>query len=625
MVDVILNPWIGNTLEVYIDNMLVKSKLRKDHHQDLRDIFEAIRKHHMKVNPEICTFGVTSGKFLGYLVTKRGIEVDPAKIQAIVEMSSPKNLKEVQNLKGSLTALAPLEEVLKSAGKVGRIAKWNTHLDQFNIIHEIQHSQKSQVLEDFLADLPLDNHEEVRGILEVNEGKYPVDILDPSNQRRWEVFVDVPKNTEGAGISIVITTPTGERIVHALRLEFKGNTNNIVEYEVVVHALRLIIEMGITDVRLTSDSQLVIRQIGLEYNVYDETLSAYMDLAQTLASQIPTIKFRHLGRKELRHADALAYISSMLRYEGIKAIKITRVYEPSVIPQKSFAANRKDDVGEDIADNDVGEDIADDFHEDDIMTRANEDKYFKNEEDWRTEFHLFLKEGTLPADFKQARKVQSKVGRYNLRDGISCKKSFLGPLLHCLSREEGHRVLKDIYYGDAGNHSGMRSLADKAKMQGYYWPTMIRDAARMSRRCEECRRFAKRIHAPATKLNSVDSPWPFSKSGIDIVGLLIEGSGKIRFFIVDTYYFSKWVEAKALSRIHDSDVFTFIFQNIICRFGIPEIVSDNCKQLQGKNIYMLFDTFKIRKNKSTPIYPQRNGKAEATNKTLAIILKKQLD
>ncbi|XP_026428715.1 uncharacterized protein LOC113324633 [Papaver somniferum] len=306
---------------------------------------------------------------------------------------------------------APLEAVLKSAGKLGRITNWNTHLDQFSIIHEIQHSQKSQVLADFLADLPLDNDEEVRGIPEIDEGKDPVDILEPSNQRRWEVFVDGSKNMVGAGIDIVITTPIGERIVHVLRLEFRGHTNNIFEYEAVVHALRLIIEMGITNVRLTSDSQLVIRQIGLEYNVYDETLSAYMALVQALVSQIPNIKFRHSCRKELRHADALAYISSMLKDESIQAIKITRVYEPSVFPQESFATNREDDVGEDIADDDVGEEIADDFHEDDIMTRANEDEDFKNEEDWRTEVHLFLKEGTLPTDLKQARKVQPKEGR----------------------------------------------------------------------------------------------------------------------------------------------------------------------------------------------------------------------
>ncbi|XP_026395737.1 uncharacterized protein LOC113290316 [Papaver somniferum] len=444
---------------------------------------------------------------------------------------------------------APLEAVLKSVGKVGRIDKWNTHLDQFNIIHEIQHSQKSQVLADFLAYLPLDNDEEVMGITEANEGKDPIDILEPLNQRRCEVFVDGSRNKGGVGIGIVITTPTRERIVHALRLEFKGHTNNIVKYEVVVHALRLIIEMEITDVRLTSDSQLVIRRIGLEYNVYDDTLSAYMALVQTLDSQIPSIKIPILCRKDLRHADALAYISSMLKDESVKAIKITRLYEPSITSHQSFATNREDGVREDIGDDNVGEYIVEDFIEDDIMTRENEDEDFSNEEDWRTEIHRFLEEGMLPTELKQARKIQSKEGRYDLRDELLYKNSFLGPLLRCLSREEGYRISKYIHYGDAGNHIGMRSLADKAKIQGYYWPQMIRDAARMSRRCEE-------------------------------------------------------------------------FQ----RFGIPaEIVSDNGKQLHGKNIDMLLDTFKIRKNKSTPIYPQSNGQAEATNKTLGLILKNQLD
>ncbi|XP_026383041.1 uncharacterized protein LOC113278375 [Papaver somniferum] len=195
----------------------------------------------------------------------------------------------------------------------------------------------------------------------------------------------------------------------------------------------------------------------------------------------------------------------MLKDESVKAIKISRVYEPSITPHQSFATNREDDVGEDIADDDVGEDIDEDFIEDDIMTREKEDGYFSNEEDWRAEIHRYIEEGTLPTELKQARKIQSKAGRYDLRDGILYKKSFLGPLLRCLSREEGHRILKDIHYGDAGNHIRMISLADKAKMQGYYWPQMIRDASRMSRRCEECHRFAKKIHAPATKLNSVDS------------------------------------------------------------------------------------------------------------------------
>lgn len=123
--------------------------------------------------------------------------------------------------------------------------------------------------------------------------------------------------------------------------------------------------------------------------------------------------------------------------------------------------------------------------------------------------------------------------------------------------------MKDIHYGDAGNHSRMRLLADKAKTQGYYWTQMIQDAAMMARRCEEFQRLSKRIHSLATKLNLVGSPWPFTKWGVDIVGPLITGTGKRRFLIVAKDYFSKWVDAKALSRIKDVDVFTFIFQNNI--------------------------------------------------------------
>ncbi|XP_026428864.1 uncharacterized protein LOC113324791 [Papaver somniferum] len=183
------------------------------------------------------------------------------------------------------------------------------------------------------------------------------------------------------------------------------------------------------------------------------------------------------------YAEALAYISSMLKDENVKAIKVGRVYQPSGIPQQDFAIIDHED--------DVGEDTAEDFAEDDILSRENEDEDFSNEENWRTEVHIFLEQGALPADVKQARKVQPKAGRYQLRGGILYKKSFLVSLLR-------NRILKDIHYGDAGNHSGMRSLADKDKMQGYYWPQMIWDADMMTRRCEECQRFAKRIHAPET-------------------------------------------------------------------------------------------------------------------------------
>ena len=71
---------IGDTVEVYVDDMIVKSKKKEDHLQDLQKAFDRLNQFDMKLNPAKCSFGVSSGKFLGYMITRRGIEVDPAKI-----------------------------------------------------------------------------------------------------------------------------------------------------------------------------------------------------------------------------------------------------------------------------------------------------------------------------------------------------------------------------------------------------------------------------------------------------------------------------------------------------------------------------------------------------------------
>ena len=92
-------------MEVYVDDMLVKSKLSTDHLTDLRETFATLRKYQMKLNPEKCAFGVGSGKFLGFMVSQRGIEANPKKIKALIEMQSPRTVKEVQRLTGRVAAL----------------------------------------------------------------------------------------------------------------------------------------------------------------------------------------------------------------------------------------------------------------------------------------------------------------------------------------------------------------------------------------------------------------------------------------------------------------------------------------------------------------------------------------
>ena len=96
---------IRRNVQVYVDDMLVKSLHEDDHLNDLRETFDTLRSYNMKPNPNKCAFGVTVAKFLGFMVSQRGIEVNSEKIRAIMELEPPKTIKEVQSLNGKIATL----------------------------------------------------------------------------------------------------------------------------------------------------------------------------------------------------------------------------------------------------------------------------------------------------------------------------------------------------------------------------------------------------------------------------------------------------------------------------------------------------------------------------------------
>ncbi|KAL6329170.1 hypothetical protein AAG906_011629 [Vitis piasezkii] len=131
----------------------------------------------------------------------------------------------------------------------------------------------------------------------------------------------------------------------------------------------------------------------------------------------------------------------------------------------------------------------------------------------------------------------------------------------------------------------------RAHPQGYYWPTMKKDKATSSK-IDKCQRHAPIPHMPSETLKPISGPWPFAQWGMDIVGPLPTAPAQKKFMLVATDYFSKWVEAEAYASIKDKDVTKF------------HRLRNFCSELNIRNSY------------STPCYPQSNGQAEATNKTL---------
>ena len=98
-------PQLGKTIEIYIDDMVIKSKAESKHVSDLGNIFDILRKHKLRLNASKCSFGVRSSKFLGYMVTHREIEVNPKQIKAINNLQPPRSPKEVQRLTGITVTL----------------------------------------------------------------------------------------------------------------------------------------------------------------------------------------------------------------------------------------------------------------------------------------------------------------------------------------------------------------------------------------------------------------------------------------------------------------------------------------------------------------------------------------
>ncbi|RVW32530.1 hypothetical protein CK203_081262 [Vitis vinifera] len=163
----------------------------------------------------------------------------------------------------------------------------------------------------------------------------------------------------------------------------------------------------------------------------------------------------------------------------------------------------------------------------------------------------YLRTGTLPEDPKQAHKIRVQAARFTLIGGHLYKRSFTGPYLRCLGHSEAQYVLAELHEGICGNHTGGRSLAHRAHSQGYYWPTMKKDAAAYVQKC----------------------PWPFAQWGMDIVGPLPAAPAQKKFLLVATDYFSKWVEAEAYASIKDKDVTKFhCIQEFLFGIEYPEFI-----------------------------------------------------
>jgi len=186
--DTIFKGMIDRSVEVYVDDIVVKFDSCTQHIKDLQELFNALRKTNMRLNLEKCAFGVEGGKFLGFRITHRWIEANPEECRAIVEIGSLKNLKEVQLLIGRLTALSRFvprqaERTKSMVQLLQKATKFNWDETCEGIFQQLKEFLSSPaVIQKPRPDLPIVVY------LAVSEEAVSATLVQEVNKEEWPVY-----------------------------------------------------------------------------------------------------------------------------------------------------------------------------------------------------------------------------------------------------------------------------------------------------------------------------------------------------------------------------------------------------------------------------------------------------
>nr|GEY78969.1 reverse transcriptase domain-containing protein [Tanacetum cinerariifolium] len=564
---------MGRNIEVYVDDLVVKSHTEAEMVRDIEETFQTLSKINMKLNLKKCSFGLAEKVFLRYVIIPEGIKPYSDKTTAVLQLPSPQTIKETlkkcikksdfrwtaeveqafQQLKQHLSDLPllaapkPQEELIMylsaTHGAISAVLMTERGMAQTPVYHEHnityrpRTSIKGQILADFLNEIP-------------SNASQGVSVAE-TQEEPWTLFTDGSSCVDGSGAWLILTNPNEVEFTYVLRFQFAAS-NNEAEYEALIAGLRRATQMGVKNMQANVDSKPVANQVLGTYVAKEDNMIKYMEIAKGLVL-VEVLETKSKTGKE---------VTSVIEEEG-----------PT----------------------------------------------------WMTELVNYLKEGILPGDEKEVQKLRLKARQYELMEGVLYKRSFLTPWLRCVGPLQAEYVMKEIHEGSCSMHAGPRSVVAKAIRLGYFWPTMHKDTHDMIRRCNDCQ-----IHRPVTRhpqqpLTPIMAPWSFYKWGIDIACPFPKGSGKVKFLIVAMDYFIKWIEAKAVGTITGGQVKKFLWDNIVCRFGIPrEIISDNGKQFADNLFKDWCDKLNITQRFASVKHLQSNGLVERANRSLGEGIKARL-
>ncbi|GJV82399.1 reverse transcriptase domain-containing protein [Tanacetum coccineum] len=601
LVDNAFEGQVGRNLEVYVDDLVIKSHTEDELVRDIVETFRALRKINMKLNPKKYTFGATEGMFLGYLIEPDGIRPCPEKTKAVIQLPSPRTMKEVQSLNGKLAGLnrflsksadksLPLFKTLKKCAKKGDF-RWTTEAEEAFT----QLKQHIAALPTLVAPRP---GEELIMYLSATHGAISAVLLTDRGSVQTPVYFvsKALKETE-------INYSAMEKLILALVFAAKRLHRYFQAHPIVVitdQPIKQVISKPDASGRLQKWSMLlgehnisyrprtaVKGQVLADFVIEKPEIDAVLPQSD-VKLQEPWILFTD-GSSCVDGSGAGLILTNpegmeftyALRFE-FAATNNEAEYEALIaglcIAARMGVRNLEANVDSRLVANHVlGEYVA---KEDNMVQYLDKTKSLIQGFDRFTIRQVprgdnkkadalskiastsfaHLSKQVLVEILKnksisemeistEARRIRRTTQRFELRTGILYRCSFLQPWLRCVGPIQADYVLREIHAGSCSIHSGPRSVVARALRSGYYWPTMHRDARDMIQKCKDCQVHRPIPRQPQQELTPITSPWPFHKWGIDIAGPFPVAAGGLKFLIVAIDYFTKWIEAKAVATI----------------------------------------------------------------------------
>jgi ribonuclease HI len=306
---------------------------------------------------------------------------------------------------------------------------------------------------------------------------------------------------------VVLIDPNRDHVKYMVHLEFKA-TNNMVEYEALIFGLSAALSLGIRQLFVKGDSQLIIKQVRGECSCNEPRLAAYLLHVRKLEKDFTALELQHVPRADNSAADELSVRASTWAPvpEGVFERRLLR---PTSQPAEL-------DEGGETTTSKLAVLVA--YHLQNppktvcatvgpVNLVAPQPASQSGPDAWISEIWDYLKENILPEDHVTAERIVRLAKRYTMVEGDLYRRGANDILMRCITQEEGCELLVEIHEGECGSHSASRTLVGKAFWHGFYWPATLQDAAEMVKSCKACQFHAKQIHTPAQALQMIPPFW----------------------------------------------------------------------------------------------------------------------